>query len=331
MVMRRVLAREFGPPENLVVEETAVPSPDDGRALVEMCAGVVSFVNSLLVRGAYQVRHPLPFVPGTTGVGVVRAVGPGVSTSWVGRRVAITQLEGGCLATHALVRRDALALVPDQVPDAVGAVVLEAWTTMHLALTRRHRLRRGETVLVLGAGGAIGRAAVDVASALGGRVIAAGSSRARLEWAADRAEIDVLDLSVSGLGDALRDLAPGGVDVVVDPVGGPLASEALKSLAPFGAHLVLGFASGDIPRFGANRILIANKTVVGVDLGHALTQDSSLAERLMSEVLDAVAAGRYRPTEPIECGLEDVPGVLADIERGSRSGQVVATMRHSVT
>ncbi|SNR80718.1 alcohol dehydrogenase catalytic domain-containing protein [Blastococcus mobilis] len=120
MVMRRVLAREFGPPEDLVVEKAAVPSPDEGRVLVEMRAGVVSFVNSLLVRGAYQVRHPLPFVPGTTGVGIVRAVGPGCGTSWVGRRVAITQLEGGCLATHTLVRRDALALVPDDVPDPLG-------------------------------------------------------------------------------------------------------------------------------------------------------------------------------------------------------------------
>ncbi|SNR80704.1 zinc-binding dehydrogenase [Blastococcus mobilis] len=200
---------------------------------------------------------------------------------------------------------------------------------MQLALTRRHRLRPGETVLVLGAGGAIGRAAVDVASALGGRVIAAGSSRGRIEWAADRAGVDLLDLSASGLADGVRDLAPGGIDVVVDPVGGPLASEALKSLAPFGTHLVLGFASGDIPRFGANRVLIANKTVVGVDLGHALGHDPTLAERLMSEVLEAVSAGRYRPCEPAECELEDVPGVLADIERGSRSGQVVATIRGS--
>ncbi|WP_369255398.1 zinc-binding dehydrogenase [Geodermatophilus amargosae] len=325
--MCRVLAREFGPPEGLVVEQAAVPFPDEGRVLVEMRAGVVSFVNSLLVRGAYQVRHPLPFVPGTTGVGVVRAVGPGCSASWVGRRVAITQMEGGCLATHALVRRDALASVPDDVPDAVGAAVLEAWSTMQLALTRRHRLQPGETILVLGAGGAIGRAAVDVASALGGRVIAAGSSRARLTWAADRADVDLVDLSVSGLGDGVRALAPGGVDVVVDPVGGPLATEALRSLAPFGAHLVLGFASGDVPRFGANRVLIANKTVVGVDLGHALGADPALAERLMSEVLEAVSTGRYRPCAPVECALEEVPGVLAEIERGTRTGQVVVTMR----
>ena len=325
MAVLRVAAEVFGPPEDLQVQEVEDLQPGPGQAVVEMRAGVVSFVNSLLVRGAYQVRPPLPFVPGTSGVGEIRRVGPGFDEAWIGRRVAITQLSGGLLASQAVVTREAIAEMPDGVADVEAAAALEATSTMHFALTMRYAVTSGSRILVLGAGGAIGRAAVDVARALGARVIAAASSRARLAWADGVDGVDLVDLAETDLKSALDAVAPDGVDAVVDPVGGAASQIALKSLTAYGTYLVLGFASGDIPRLGANRVLIANKTVVGVDMGHAIGLDAGLAERIMTEVLAAVKSGRYSPPVPYVCSLEDVPSVLTAIEKGGQNKIFVAT------
>lgn len=321
--MRHVVIDRLGDLADLVVREGPEPELDDASVLVDLRASVVSYVNAVLARGQYQVPPPVPFVPGTTGVGVVAQVGSAVSDVTVGDRVALTRLSGGCWSTRIRVDPALLAPVPQPVPDALAAAVLEAWVTMHFALTRRRPVRAGEVVLVLGASGAIGSAAVDIARAAGARVVAVCRDRGRLAPGVAEA-VDVVDPG-DGLTAAVRARFPEGVDVVVDPVGGDLATESLKLLAPGGAFLVLGFASGDIPRLGANRVLIANRDVVGVDLGHAITGDPALGRTLMGEVLERVADGAYAADLLVrECGLAEVPPALRSVAEGEARGLVVA-------
>lgn len=323
--MRRVVTHRLGDLADLMVETVPDPVIADDGVVVDMRACVISYVNGLLAGGEYQVKPPTPFVPGTTGLGVVTEVGRGISGIAVGDRVATTRLSAGCWATRVELAPDLLVPVPEGVSDTVGAAVLEAWCTMHFAFTRRRRLAGDEVVLVLGATGAIGGAAVDIARATGARVIAVGTDRHRLR-AAERRGAQIVE-TAEDLTSAVRDLAPGGVDVVVDPVGGDLALEALKLLAPGGTFMVLGFASQVIPRLGANRILIANRAVVGVDLGYAITEEPALGQSIMSEVLEGVAAGRYATlVRPEVCALDEVPERLRTVMARGVEGPVVTDL-----
>ncbi|GAA1745230.1 zinc-binding dehydrogenase [Aeromicrobium alkaliterrae] len=323
--MKRVVTHELGDLANLVLEAGAAPEPVEGEIPVAMRASVVSYVNAVLAGGQYQVPPPVPFVPGTTGVGVLLADSPDGRLSR-GERVATTRLSGGCWTTHAQFAPALLVPVPDAVTDVLAAAVLEAWCTMHFAFTRRRPLSGTEVVLVLGASGAIGSAAVDVARASGARVLAVGSRSERLA-PAQRLGAEPVVVGPGAdetLTQAVRRLAPGGVDVVVDPVGGDLATESLKLLAPWGELLVLGFASGTIPRLGANRVLIGNRRITGVDLGFAITRDLVEGQAVMSEVLERVAAGDYgREVDPDTCTLDEVPDRLRAVLAREVSGQVV--------
>ena len=321
--MRRIVCREFGPPAGLIVEESADPVAGPGEVLVGVRAAGVSFVDGLIVAGGYQVKPPLPFTPGLTVAGDVLGVGDGVTAARPGDRVASTSLGFGGYASHRVLAADALVPLPDDVGYDVAATAIESYATMVFALTRRTAVTPGEWILVLGAGGGIGLAAVDVGRSLGARVIAAASTRAKRAAALDAGAEAAVDYESEDLKARVRELTGGGADLVVDPVGDRYAEPALRSLRPFGRYLVVGFAGGSIPRLPANHVLLENRTVVGVDWGAWSRRDPAGNRSLVTGVLDGIAAGRLRPAEPRPFPLDGAAEALTALAERKVTGKLV--------
>ncbi|MFC4950716.1 zinc-binding dehydrogenase [Pseudonocardia sp. GCM10023141] len=308
--MRRVVCSEFGDPELLRVVEEPTPAPGPGEVLVEVDAAGVSFVDGLIVRGGYQVRPPLPFTPGAAVAGRVVALGPGVDAPAVGTPVAGLAMGFGGFTSHLVVPVGSAVALPAGVDAGVAAAAVESYSTLVFAVTRRVSIAAGERVVVLGAGGGIGLAAVDVARSLGARVIAVASSpekRAAAIAAGAEAAIDYHDLK-----DGIRAATDGGADVVIDPVGGPAAESSLRALRAGGRFCVVGFASGEIPRLPANIVLLRNRSVLGVDWGDWAREvggpEGNAA--LLADVLGRIARGELHPPAPTTARLDEAGAVL---------------------
>ena len=321
--MRRVVCREFGPVDRLTVLEEPDPEPMVGEVVVAVDAAAVSFVDGLIVQGRYQVRPLLPYTPGTAVCGRVQTVGSGVGSVEVGDQVSVLSLAGGGFTTHLVAPAEAVARLPVGLPAELAATAIENYCTMTYAFSHRVRVRPGEWVLTLGAGGGIGLAAVDVACAAGGRVIAAASSEAKR--AAARAAGAEVVIDYTDLKGHVRDLAGGGADVVIDPVGGPLAEAALRSLTAYGRFCVLGFATGEIPRLPANIVLLRNRSVVGVDWGDWARTQPKAANALVPEVLARIAHGELRPPVPNCLPLEAAAHALTLLARRDVVGKIALT------
>jgi len=309
--MRRIVCRQFGPPDWLTLEEAPDPRPGPGEVLVGVRAAGISFVDGLIVGGRYQMKPPLPFTPGLVVAGEVLAAGAGVPGLAPGSRVVGCSFGLGGYASHRVLPAEAVVPLPDAVPYAVAATAAESYGTMLFALTRRVTLRAGEWLLVLGAGGGIGLAAVDVASSLGARVIAAAATREKLAAAVNAGARAVIDYEADDLRARVREITGGGADLVVDPVGDRFAEPALRSLGAFGRYLVVGFAGGSIPRLPLNRILLENRTVIGVDWGAWSREDLAGNRALAADLLGRVAAGSLHPTAPATYPLERAAEALA--------------------
>lgn len=271
---------------------------DAHEIVVGVTSSAVSYVDVLHARGGYQLRPQAPFVPGTGAAGTVLERGADVDWCRAGDLVAVQRPQGGCMAGRVIGDRSTSTLLPEGIDLPTLVAALEPWTTMHFAFTLRVRLQPADVVLVLGAGGAIGRAAVDIAASRGCFVVGAASSPGGRERASASGAARVVDSSTSDWPAAVRTDETPGVDVVVDPVGGDASLAALRLLRPGGRYAVLGFASGEIPRLGANRILIGNHSVVGVDYGDASRSAPGLRAAVLKEVVAAIAEGRYRPPAP---------------------------------
>jgi NADPH:quinone reductase len=305
---RRVVCREFGDPEKLELVEDAVPTPGPGQVLVGVEAAGVSFVDGLIVQGRYQVRPPLPFTPGAAVAGTVLAVGEGVDPARTGTAVVGSVMGFGGYTTHAVLS-DAVPL-PEGVSPVIAASALEGYSTLVFAVTRRVTIEKDEWVVVLGAGGGIGLAAVDVARSLGARVVAVASSAEKREAAlraGATAAIDYTDVK-----DGIRAATGGGADVVIDPVGGPAAESSLRALRAGGRFCVLGFASGEIPRLPANIVLLRNRTIVGVDWGDWAREVGGPAGNaaLLADVVERIGRGDLHPPTPTEAPLPEAAQVL---------------------
>ncbi len=322
--MRQVVCRTWGPPEGLTVEEAPDPTPGPGQAVVAVAAAGVNFVDALLVAGTYQIKVPPPFTPGSELAGTVVAVGDGVTGVAVGDRV-LSSAGLGAWATHVVAPATALTPVPHDLDLPRAAALVQSYCTAWFALTRRTTVAAGETVLVLGAGGGVGLAAVDVARALGARPIAAASTPEKLAAAVAMGAEGTIAYEDEDLKARARELSGGGVDVVVDPVGGAHTEAALRSLGVGGRLLVIGFAAGSIPRLPANQVLLKNRSVVGVDWGAWAMGDGGAQGALLAEVLDAVGDGRLRPSAPAERPLADAGAVLRDLLSRRLRGKVVLT------
>ena len=328
--MRAVVCRELGPPSTLAVEDVPPPELRPGGLLVDVEAAGVNYVDALFVQGRYQIKPPLPFTPGSEIAGTVAAVGDGVTGWQVGDRVLAMCGLGG-FAEQVGIPAASASAVPAGLGAAQAATFTQSYCTALFALRDRAGLRPGETVLVLGAGGGVGLAVIDVARALGARTIAAASTAAKRDTALARGAAAVIDTAAGDLKDRARSLArelaqelaeagaPGagaavtGVDVVVDPVGGELADPALRALGEGGRYVVIGFAAGAIPALPANQILLRNRTVVGVDWGAWAMAHGEEQRALLGSLLDLVAAGRLDPVAPATYPLEQAGTALDDL------------------
>lgn len=318
--MRAAQVTRTDGPDGLELCELAEPETKEGHVVVQVRAAGVSFPDLLLSRGLYQARPELPFVPGSEVAGTVLSAGPG-SRHREGDRVAAFCGLGG-FAEQVAVPEELTFPLPAKVGYETGAALLMNVLTCHFALVRRGRLQPGETVLVHGAGGGIGTAAVQLAKAFGARVMAVASTPEKAE-AARRAGADHV-LAPEGFKDAAREVTGGrGVDLVVDPVGGELFTDSLRSLAPEGRLLVVGFASGEIPTVRVNRLLFANTAVVGVGWGAFLAGVPSLAASQWEELLPLIEDGRLSPPVGRVFSLEEAAEALRLIERREATGKVV--------
>jgi NADPH2:quinone reductase len=316
------VCRAFGSPEELALEEAPDPEPGPGEVLVGVRAAGVSFVDGLIVRGMYQVKPPVPFTPGLTVAGDLLDAGDGVSGLPRGRRVAGCWLGLGGYATHRVLPADTVVPLPDAVSYEVAATAAESYATVLFALTRRTTLRPGEWVLVLGAGGGIGLAAVDVAASLGARVIAAASSQAKRAAAVSAGAQAAVDYQAEDLRARVREITGAGADLVVDPVGDRFAEPALRSLRGSGRYLVIGFAGGSIPRLPLNRVLLENRSVIGVDWGAWSRQDPAGNQALIAGLLAHVAAGALNPIAPATYPLERAAEALDTLARRHVTGKL---------
>lgn len=321
--MRRVVCEAVGDFDQLVVVDGEAPAPRPGQVIVDVAAAGVNFVDGLFVRGLYQIKPPTPFTPGSEIAGTVSAVGEGVEGVAAGDRV-MAQTGLGGYAEQVAVPAASVVSLPSALSFGQAATLVQSYATMLFAFTRRTRVEAGETVLVLGAGGGIGLAAIDVARALGLRALAAASSADKLARAADMGAEAGIDTSTEDVKARARELSgQGGVDVVVDPVGGDLAEPALRSLRVGGRYVVIGFAGGDIPRLPANQVLLNNRTVVGVDWGAWTMQRPDEHRGLLDELLAMVDGGRLHPVEPTAYPLADAARALTDLAERRVSGKVV--------
>ena len=318
--MRRVVCREFGPIENLAIEEIDEPVVLPDTVVVDVEAAGVNFVDALIVRGEYQIRPPLPFVAGGEVAGTVLAVGDGVTAVRVGDRILAMTGFGG-FAERVLIGAAQAFPVPSQLDTKRAAAFTQSYCTALFALRERAALRPGETVLVLGAAGGVGRAAIDVAKALGARVIAASSSAARVAACKAAGADETIDYSREDLKNRVKQL--GGVDVIVDPVGGERAEPALRTLGVDGRYLVIGFAAGVIPRIPLNLVLLRNRRVVGVDWGAWMMSNPDGQRRLLSDLLTMIETDRLHPPEPVTYPLEDAATALADLLANRVAGKAV--------
>jgi NADPH2:quinone reductase len=308
-------------PDGLRLDEVDVPPPPDDTAVrVAVHAAGVGFVDTLLVRGRYQVRPPTPFVPGLEVAGAVESAPPGSGFS--PGDCVFGHVMGGGFAETAWVPADRLAPLPAELSAVEGAAALVNHHTAIVALTRRGRLQRHDRVLVHGAGGGLGSAVVQVAAAFGNEVLAVAGSPERRELAARAGATTVYDHE--SWFEAVR--AAGGVDVIVDPVGGAVFEQSVRCLRPEGRLITVGFASGTIPSAAANRLLLRNASVVGAAWRELLDVDPGLfadtAERLASLVDDGL-----RPLVGATFDLADGATALRLVEDRAVAGKIVLTTR----
>lgn len=320
--MRRVVCRDFGAVDRLSVEQAPDPVPGAGEVVVEVRAAGVTFVDALLVQGRYQIKPPLPFTPGGEVAGVIVAVGKGVSPARLQERVLVSCGVGG-FAEQLAVPEAMARRLPPTLSFGQGAALIQSYATALFALTRRATVRRGDWVLVLGAGGGVGLAMVDVARHLGARVIAAASSAAKLAAARAIGAQECIRYDQEDLKARVREISGGGAHMVVDPVGGSYAEPALRALRPFGSYLIVGFAAGEIPALKANLVLLQNRSVVGVDWGAWTFEHPHENAALIGEVLALAACGTIQPVEPTRYALDHAGDALQALVDRKVAGKVV--------
>lgn len=305
--MRSLQVAEHGGPGSLRLVEAPPPAPADGQVLLEVHAAGVSFPDLLLTRGQYQLQPPLPFAPGTEVAGVVREA-PADSPWRPGQRVAAYTPWGGY---SELVAVDGTALVelPDEVDFVAGAALMNNYQTAYFALRVRTDLRPGQTLVVHGAAGGVGIAAVQVAAALDARVIAVVRGAEKAEFALGAGCEEVVDLErVDNWVERVRELTTGGAEMVFDPVGGERFAQSLRALAPGGKALVIGFAGGEIQQIPSNHLLLKNVDAVGVAWGMYLVHQPELLGRIGAELMRLVGERGLQPlvgsVYPLAAGAE---------------------------
>ena len=304
-------------------KELPTPTPKAGEVLIEIKAASLNFPDLLIVQNKYQMKPPLPFVPGSEYAGVVQAVGDGVTHLKVGQHVACLSGTGG-FATHTMAPAALCMPLPAGFPFVDAAAFIMIYATSHHALADRAQLKAGETVLVLGAAGGVGTSAIQIAKALGARVIAAASTDEKCELCRAIGADDTINYSTQDLREALKALTGGkGPDVIYDPVGGDLAEPAFRSIAWRGRYLVVGFAAGTIPALPLNLTLLKGASIVGVFWGGFAKNEPQANAAAMAELAQWYAQGKIKPIIDRTMQMAELTAAYAHLGSRGVKGKLV--------
>lgn len=324
--MRALLCTQYGPPDLLELRDTPSPTAGPGEVVVSVKAASINFPDVLIIENRYQFKPPLPFSPGSELAGLVKSVGPGLTGLAPGDRVMAFTTFGAFADEVVLDARRVLPL-PADMPFPIGASLLVTYGTMHHALCDRGAVRAGETVLVLGAAGGIGIAAIEIAKALGARVIACASSDDKLAVCRAHGADDSINYATEDLRSGIKSLtAERGVDVICDPVGGPYTEPVLRSIAWRGRLLVIGFAAGEIPRIPINLTLLKGCSIVGVFWGEFLRREPEAFAASVRQLADWYAAGAIHPHVSATFPLERTADALKIMAARQVIGKLVIAM-----
>lgn len=321
--MKAVLCKAFGPPETLAVESVDPPALAPGAVRITVAAVGVNFPDLLLIEGKYQVRPPFPFSPGLECAGVVTEQGPGVTEPAIGTRV-MAYLSHGCMAEEVVTPAETVIPIPDSMPFDVAAAFPVVYGTGYHALVGRGALAAGETLLVPGASGGVGLAAVEIGKRLGATVIAAASSDEKLATARAHGADHLVNYRDEDLRERVKALTDGrGADVIYDPVGGDIFDASMRCIAWNGRLLVIGFASGRIAEAKTNIVLLKQISVVGVAWGAFAFRDSAANRAYFAELLRWYEAGALKPRVSRRLPLDEAPSALAAFQSRSVVGKQV--------
>jgi NADPH2:quinone reductase len=319
--MRSIVCTAHGTEDNFVVEEVPTPEPGPGTVRVAVKAAGASFVDALQAAGKYQFAAQPPYVPGGEAAGIVDAVGEGVEGLAVGDRV-LASVGKGAFADYLFAFPQQLTKLPEAVDLAVGATFLQVYGTAWFAFKKRTVVRPGEVVLVTGAGGGVGLAAIDVARSLGARVIAVASSEEKRALAVSMGAESTIDPLTEDVKMRARELTDGkGVDIVYDVAGGDVSEPALRALRFDGRFLVIGFPGG-IAKVPLNLVLLNNRTVIGVEWGGWVPRNLDENKAMIGEIIEAIATGELHPVKPTERPLTEARAVLSELLNRQAAGKI---------
>jgi NADPH2:quinone reductase len=327
--MRAVVVEKFGPIENARLGEMPKPEPQAGEVAVEIRATAVNFVDLLIIGGKYQSLPPLPFVPGKGPAGVVAGIGPGVTGFNIGDRVLALAEQGGFGQFVAVKARDCYRL-PDAISFTDAAASAVIYDTAWIALNDRARLAAGETVLVLGATGGVGLAAIQLAKAAGAKVLAGIASPGKADIVRDAGADAIIDLAAPNLHDALREQVYAqtdnrGADVILDMLGGDIFDAAIRALAWRGRLVVIGFAAGRIPTIKANYLLLKNIEVSGMQVSDYRKRKPELMAQCFAEFFAQLASGKLKPLPVKTYPLAQFAAALHEVQDRTQRGRIVLT------
>ena len=303
--MKAILCKTLGPPENLVLEEVEDPVAAENEAVVEVYAASLNFPDGLQIQGKYQFQPPLPFIPGSEIGGVIKSVGSSLKGFDIGNRVMAIPGLGG-LAEKAIVKAEGLRKIPDSMDFKTAAGFAMVYTTSYYALKQRAHLKPGETLLVLGASGGVGLAAVELGKIMGARVIAAASSDEKLEFIKRLNPDEIINYGDGELKEKVKALTNDrGADVIYDPVGGDLFDQCCRCINWNGRLLVIGFTSGRIPECKANLALLKGSSMVGVFLGRFRKEEPAEYEQNFKELMQLYDEDKLCPIVTESFPMED--------------------------
>jgi len=324
--MRALLCKEYGSPSQLILDDLDDPKPSKGQILIKVKAAGINFPDVLSIEGKYQVKTEPPFIPGNEASGIIEAVGEGVERFKPGDQV-ITMSKGGAFAEKCVSDENTTIPLFSALNFSQGAGFMVTYGTSYHALKQSAKLKDGETILVLGAAGGVGVTAIEIAKAMGARVIAAASSSEKLEFAKGIGADELINYSETPLKEKVKEITEGkGADVVYDPVGGELSDVALRATAWHGRYLVIGFASGDIPKFAANILLLKEASAIGVWWGTWAAKNPHKHIQNIEELGVMIASGHITPRVTEEFAMDQYKEAFEVITERRARGKVILKM-----
>ena len=326
--MKAILCKSYGPPENLVLEDVEDIKPREGEVIVEVYAASLNFPDTLQIEGKYQYQPPFPFIPGSEAGGIIKEIGPNVRGFDIGDRV-MANPGIGAMAELLCVPFERLRKIPDNMSFITASGFPMVYTTSYYALKQRAKLKPAETLLVLGSSGGVGVTAIELGKLMGAEVIAAASTKDKLDFAKKAGADYLVNYSEGDLKTKIKELTNGkGADVIFDPVGGDLFDEATRCINWNGRILVVGFASGRIPEYKANLALLKGASMVGVFLGRWMKEEPEAYEENLNELLELFKQKKIKPTSHQLFKINDFVSAFNLFKERTVMGKVILEIKH---